>query len=278
MQVYRLKNLRWFYPLNPQTTADALNEMRKRIQNGECLFYPLKEKDTGIYPFIIGDNKPFVLILPGGGYGDVCSLIEGYTVAIQLNKLGYNAFIGMYRVGKDAHYPNPQDDVARMIHFILDHAKEMHVDPSKYAVCGFSAGGHLAASWGLKDLGYEHYHLPKPEMMMLAYPVITMGEKTHVGSRKAFLGKDCNNKQLQDRYSIEKQIAPDYPKTYVWQCKRDKVVPIDNTELLAKALEDKHCEYQYMQVEGDTHGLGLGVGTPAEGWLEKAIAFWRNNK
>lgn len=236
MQVYRLKNLRWFYPLNPQTTADALNEMRKRIQNGECLFYPLKEKDTGIYPFIIGDNKPFVLILPGGGYGDVCSLIEGYTVAIQLNKLGYNAFIGMYRVGKDAHYPNPQDDVANMIHFILDHAKEMHVDPSK------------------------------------------MGEKTHVGSRKAFLGKDCNNKQLQDRYSIEKQIAPDYPKTYVWQCKRDKVVPIDNTELLAKALEDKHCEYQYMQVEGDTHGLGLGVGTPAEGWLEKAIAFWRNNK
>lgn len=161
MQVYRLKNLRWFYPLNPQTTADALNEMRKRIQNGECLFYPLKEKDTGIYPFIIGDNKPFVLILPGGGYGDVCSLIEGYTVAIQLNKLGYNAFIGMYRVGKDAHYPNPQDDVANMIHFILDHAKEMHVDPSKYAVCGFSAGGHLAASWGFKRLRIRTLSLTK---------------------------------------------------------------------------------------------------------------------
>jgi acetyl esterase/lipase len=29
--------------------------------------------------------------------------------------------------------------------------------------------------------------------------------------------------------------------------------------------------------EGVRHGFGLGLGTPAEGWLEKAADFWRRH-
>ncbi len=78
MQVYRLKDLSLFYPFHAKDTALALNEMKKRGKEGETLFIPFAKKDTGIYQFLIGKNRPFVLILPGGAYGDVCSLIEGF--------------------------------------------------------------------------------------------------------------------------------------------------------------------------------------------------------
>lgn len=275
MQVYKIKNLQWFFPLNPQLTAETLNEMKLRIQGGQKLYYPLDKKDVAVYPFIIGQNMPFVLVLPGGGYDDVCSLVEGFTTAVWLNKCGYNAFIGQYSVGKNAHYPNPQDDVATMLKFIFANAKQMGVNPARYAVCGFSAGGHLAASWGTKILGYAKYNLPKPDMLMLAYPVITMGQNTHKGSRKNLLGKERNNIGLQDKYSIEKLIDNDYPKTFVWQCKNDNVVPIENTILLEQALKGNGVSYEYVQVEGNKHGWGLGVGSPAEGWIEKAIELWQ---
>lgn len=33
-----------------------------------------------------------------------------------------------------------------------------------------------------------------------------------------------------------------------------------------------------MTIEGTVHGWGAGVGTPAEGWIEKAVQFWKQNR
>lgn len=54
---------------------------------------------------------------------------------------------------------------------------------------GFSAGGHLAASFDTESLGYAHYGLPATSTLILSYPVITMGEKTHGGSKNLLIGK-----------------------------------------------------------------------------------------
>lgn len=278
MQAYQIKQLQWFFPLPVESTVNALNTMCERIDKGQTLFYSLPNKDTGIYAFTIGQDRPFVLILPGGGYNNVFAFVEGYTTAIKLNELGYNAFIGQYRVGKNAHYPNPQDDVAEMIQWIFLNAKRLGVNTKDYAVCGFSAGGHLAASWATKQLGYEKYKLPKPKAVMLAYPVITMGEHTHPGSRKKLLGKDYQNKEIQKMYSIEGLVDSDYPATYLWQCKKDSIVPFVNSQMFAEVLKKYNCHYEYLSVDGSGHGLGLGEGTPAEGWLEKAIALWQKEE
>ena len=56
MQVYSIKNLARFYPVNAQDTADALNQMRLRAEDGSFFYAPLKRKDTGVYAFIIGVN------------------------------------------------------------------------------------------------------------------------------------------------------------------------------------------------------------------------------
>lgn len=273
MQIYKIKHLKWFYPFDASIISAALNSMYERCHSGQNIFHYFGN-DVALFSFCIGKNRPFVLILPGGGYGDVCSFSEGFPLAIHLNDLGYNAFVGQYSVGQNAHYPNPQNDVAKMIKFIIDNADKNNIDANEYAVCGFSAGGHLAASWGTKTVGYAKYSLPKPSALFLSYPVITMGKYTHVGSHKNLLGKDCKNMELQKLYSIELQVDKDYPATFIWQCKNDKVVPFRNSLLLREALNRNRIANRFMPVEGTAHGWGIATKTPAEGWIEKALAFW----
>lgn len=276
MQVYSIKNLARFYPVNAQDTADALNQMRLRAEDGSFFYAPLKRKDTGVYAFIIGRGAPFVLIFPGGGYGDVCSLVEGYSTALKFNALGYNAFIVNYTVGKMADSTYPAEDAAAALEYICAHCGKWNVGQS-YAVCGFSAGGHLAACWGTQSLGYKKYGLKKPDAEILCYPVITMGEYTHIGSRKNLLGANAENETAQNAYSVEKQITDDYPPTFIWQCKNDKVVPFQNSLFMETALKDRGIEYEFMPVEGTAHGWGAAAGTPAESWIERAVKFWKEN-
>lgn len=230
---------------------------------------------TGLATFPLEKKSKFVLICAGGGYQNVCSLAEGFPLAKAVQELGYTAFVLHYRTGRDAGHPNPLDDVAQSLRFILEHADVFNVDTNGYAVLGFSAGGHLAASFGTEYLGYKKYGLPKPEIIILGYPVITMGEKTNEGSRRALLGdENQENETLREQLSIEKQITRAYPPVYVWQCEEDEAVPIENSRMLTEALERCSVPYEYKVYPGTAHGWGLGTGTLSEGWLEEAVRFW----
>ncbi len=276
MQLYTLKGLKLFYPFNTKFAAYTLNQMRRKVDEETLEYHPLQNKNVGYFSFLVGENKPFVLVFPGGGYGDVASLVEGFPIAIRLNQLGYNAFVGLYRIGKRAHIPNPQDDAAAILKDILANSESYKIDVKDYAICGCSAGGHLAATMCTKTVGFSNYGLPTPKTAMLVYPVITMGEFTHAGSRKALLGKDgWENEGLRKKYSVELHVDKDFPETFMWQCKDDKVVPVQNSRMMAEALKRNGVRFEYIPVEGNAHGWGLAVGEAADGWLEKAVEFWQ---
>lgn len=275
MGIYRLKDLCKFYNFNPVESATTLNYMVDMVDKGKLSYTPFDKKDVGIYSFIIGDNKPFVLILPGGAYKDVCSLIEGYSTARIFNQLGFNVFIGNYSVGKLGIIPNPQDDVAQMLNWIMANGKAFNIDTTNYAICGFSAGGHLAATWGLEEIGYKNYNLPKPNLEILCYPVITMSSKTESNSRNNLLGKFKTDEKIQQKYSVELMANSDYPKTFLWQCDGDK---LKDSILLHDKLTKVGVEHVYKVYSGGAHGVGVGIGTPAEGWVQSAVNFWQEIK
>lgn len=68
--------------------------------------------------FPVKHKAPFALICPGGGYGMVCSFVEGKPYAKALNKLGYSAFVLRYRTKDKARFPAPMDDLARAVDYI----------------------------------------------------------------------------------------------------------------------------------------------------------------
>ena len=77
-----------------------------------------------------------------------------------------------------------------------------------------------------------------------------------------------------EAYSIEKHVTPGYPPVFLWQCSRDSLVPIANSQMMAKALEENGVPFVYETYDSDVHGWGFALGEEAEGWVDRATDFW----
>lgn len=271
---------------NAQSIADGYNRLLEICETGKNIYYPLwSEKEAEENPaiqerylihFAVEKEAPLVIVCAGGGYLGCASMIEAFPTCVHLNRMGYHAFALNYRCGENAKAPNPLDDMASAVSYVLGHAKELGVNPEGYAICGFSAGGHLAACFGTERVGWKHYQLPSPKALFLGYPVITLGEKSHESTREMFLGKEnLQNAETVRQYSAEEQVTAAYPPTFVWQCERDNAVPIENSQMLARRLEENKVPFIYETFDSDAHGWGAGDDTLAEGWVERAATFWQ---
>ena len=78
----------WYYPLYSDEEC-AADEFRKGVN-----VVRLPSDLPG------ADQKPFILLVPGGGFVNVWSLTEGWPVAAQFNRLGYHVFVLTYQVGQ----------------------------------------------------------------------------------------------------------------------------------------------------------------------------------
>ena len=234
--------------------------------------YALKE-----YVLRDGKKHPFAIICPGGGYSMVCSFVEGLPYAKKLNEQGYSAFVLYYRCRKKARYPAPMEDLARAVGDILSRAEELNLITDGYSIWGSSAGGHLTASFGTEAMGYAKYHLPKPGALVLCYPVITMEEKTPPGSKHNLLGKTPDRDMIA-LTSVERQITPAYPPTFVWCVDADRTVDPENSRMLATELEKNSIPHRLVEYPGVDHGVGLGKGLACESWFEEAVTFWESQR
>jgi len=222
-----------------------------------------------------GERHPLAILCPGGGYFMVCSFIEGVPIAKKLNAKGISAVIVYYRTKKKARYPAPQEDLARAVREILSGQDAELFDTEHYSIWGSSAGGHLIASFGTENMGYPIYGLPKPCTLVLSYPVITMDPAlTHMGSHDLLLGKHATAAQ-EHFASVEEHVGPAFPATYLWCGDADQTVPPENTRRMATALEKAGVPYCCDIFPGVDHGVGPGTRTAAEGWIERAVDFWR---
>ena len=157
--------------------------------------------------------------LSGGGYSHLSDIKEGSDVAKWLNSLGISAFVLKYRLGMRYHQPNQLLDAARAIRTVRSNAKQWNIDPERIGILGFSAGGHLASTLGTHfDAGKPDTadaidrESSRPDLMILIYPVITMGDLTHKGSRTNLLGNDPSpelDQALFERTARDKRNAAD---------------------------------------------------------------------
>ena len=154
-----------------------------------------------------------VVICPGGGY-EYTSVREAEPVALRLAGQGIAAAIVNYSTN-GPRYPMQVLQVLAAVTYLRRNSADLHIDPEKIAVMGFSAGGHAACSAGVfwqeefaeKALGISHGE-DKPNGMILCYPVITSGEFAHRGSFDALLGENPSGELLENT-SLEKQDTKD---------------------------------------------------------------------
>ena len=126
-------------------------------------------------------------------------------------------------------------------------------------------------------MGYPKYGLPKPGALILVYPVVTMGEKTHAGSRNYLIGAHASQEYI-DLTSIEKQITPNYPPTFLWWGDEDETVDPVNSHMLREELNRNNIPCICREYKGVSHGVGIIKGLPCEGWFEDAVRFWTDHR
>lgn len=107
---------------------------------------------------------PLVILIHGGGwlvndkYADIGYMRK--TVA-EIVSSGFALASIDYRFSTQAVFPAQVQDCNRAVSFLYDHADEYGFDRNRFALMGFSAGGHLASMIGLsKNNQVDNFFMP----------------------------------------------------------------------------------------------------------------------
>ena len=198
-------------------------------------------------------QRPCVLICPGGGY-QMNSDREAEPIALAFASRGFQAAVLRYPVAP-ARYPEALFSLAEAAAWLRGHGEENRINTAQVTVCGFSAGGHLAASlgafWNDPSVG-----LPpacRPDGLVLCYPVIaTRGEFAHQGSAE---NVSAGDEAYRDRLNLLERVTADFPPAFLWHGGGDDCVPPENSLLLALELKKHGVPFEYHLFGSGGHGI-----------------------
>jgi len=210
-----------------------------------------------------GTTGAAMVICPGGGYAHLAPH-EGNDYALWLNQHGITCFVLKYRLGSGGyHYPVEFEDGTRAMRWVRAHAADYKIDPHRVGIMGSSAGGHMASMQLTHfDSGNTNSDDPverqssRPDLGILCYPVISMGEYAHQGSKENLLGKHPSGK-LVKLLSSELQVKTNTPPCFIWSTYEDKTVPVENSLMFAEALRTNHVPFDLHIYQKGSHGMGL---------------------
>ena len=245
-------HLTWYNNIDPVKTVEIANYLRNRASAGETIFYDIytdaemkadpAKKDTGLFFFKGNPGERFAVCNAGGGFVYVGAMHDSLPHALELSKMGYNAFALIYRPGAQTAC----EDLARAVAFIFNHAEELEVDTACYSLWGGSAGGRMAAYLGsYGPMAFGGGDLPRPGAVIMQYT-----------GHSEYTGND--------------------PPTYACVGTNDGIASWRTMESRLNALEELGIPTEFHAYEGLRHGFGLGTGTAAEGWIEDAVDFWED--
>ena len=184
-------------------------------------------------------KRPAILVLPGGGYA-MCSDREADPVAMAYLRAGYQAFILRYSTGKNKTWPNPLEDYEQAMALIEERAEEWHLDSSRIAAVGFSAGGHLCACAATIA---KH----KPAAAILVYPAILKD-----------ICDMCQPGMPQPNEHVTGETSP----CFLVAARDDRTVDVKNSLMMQLALAEKGVPFESRIYSYGGHGFSTG-----EDWI-----------
>lgn len=237
---------------------------------------------TPFLPEVGRSSGAAVVVCPGGGYGGLADH-EGTDYALWLNQQRVAAFVLKYRLGSNGYrHPVMLQDAARAVRLVRARAADWGVDPKRVGIMGSSAGGHLASTLVTHfDAGKPGDPDPverqssRPDLGILCYPVITMGEFTHGGTRQNLLGPNPTPEWIEN-LSNERQVTAQTPPCFIWHTWEDSGVAVENSLQFASALRRARVPFDLHVFEKGRHGIGLADKPPFEHthpWA-RDCAFW----
>lgn len=206
-------------------------------------------------------SEPPVVVHAHGGawrFGD-----KGFHPLFErLAKAGYATVDVQYRLSTEATYPAPVRDVAAAVRWVRATADDRGVDPSRVALSGYSAGGHLA---GLVATASDVDAVRPTDF----HPDVDVAVDAFVGNAgvydftvegyggtliRQFMGG--SRRENPDRYEEASPIAhvdADDPPTLLCHGTDDRIVPFSQSERFATALRDVGANVERLTIDGAGH-------------------------
>lgn len=247
-----------------------------------------------VYEGEFKENCPAVIVCPGGGY-TFLSDREGVYVAEAFAAAGIRPFVLEYSIAPNK-FPAALMELAESVRIVKKGSAEYGINPDKVIVCGFSAGGHLAASIGVlwnkpflaEALGVDKNDI-RPAGVILSYPVISSGKYAHVDSCVNLIGDEkiegeeeriayMEKQPMYEYISLEKQVDEESVSTFIWTTLKDGLVPMENSMLFVQALRDAGVSVEFHLFPYGDHGLSLATAevtyNPDGSDIQPYIARW----
>ena len=257
----------WYYPLYSEAEC-AEDKAKKGVS---VVWFPADQPEA--------DERPFILLVPGGGFVNVWNLTEGWPIAEQFNRCGYHVFILTYQVeGDEKLLEKNMEDIARALKLIREREAHFRVNGGRYITCGFSAGGYLVCLWNT-DMGYPAYNIPKPQAVFPIYPVVTLRKDIRYGESDLASCVRLYGCSLEEAAAGAYEIldhADGFPPAAIFLAAEDELVNPDNSKLLAKALEEKNIPCRLEIGPEGGHGFADGSGMCMAGWTERAVRWFES--
>lgn len=239
-------------------------------------------------------KRPAVIVCPGGAYRFLSDR-EGEPIAMKFLAEGMQAFVLRYSTSP-SRFPCALLELAESVRIVRENSEEWGILPDKIIICGFSAGGHLCGCLGTmwndglvaKGLGAEIADAVawRPNGMILCYPVISMGEYTHLESRELLLGPQAEEEEWQ-KLSLENRVTEQTVPVFLWHTYEDEAVPAENSLLFSVELRKYKVPFELHLYQLGEHGLALcndvtenlnsQVVPDNEGWVKLAVSWIKRN-
>lgn len=210
-----------------------------KVSDPELWIYPAKNP-TG----------QCVVFSPGGGYRQLSTENEGTSFVNWFNTQGITLAVLKYRL-PNGHSGVPIEDGRRAMQIMRSLADDFKINPDEIGIMGGSAGGHFAATLSTM-YGDPQY---RPDFQILLYPVITMGDVTHKGSRKHLLG-DKPSKEEIEKFSLENRVDAQTPPAFIVLGADDQIVDPLNSIFYSISLQKNHVPYSLHIYPEGFHGFG----------------------
>jgi acetyl esterase/lipase len=210
-------------------------------------------------------NGQAIIACPGGGYAGVATTHEGHDMATWFNTQGITYAVLHYRMPYGKH-EIPLSDAHQAIRYMRKNAEQFGFN--QLGIMGSSAGGHLAST------AATHFDAEtRPDFQILFYPVVTMTEYTHQGSKDNLLGKNPSE-ELVKLYSNELQVTEQTPPAFIMHSSDDTVVPVQNTlnYYLSLCKHGVPASVHFYPIGG--HGWGYNESFPYKAQWKDEMEKW----
>ena len=210
-------------------------------------------------------NGQAIVACPGGGYAGIATTHEGHDMAAWFNTQGITYAVLHYRMPYGKH-EIPLSDAHQAIRYMRKNGEKWGIE--QLGIMGSSAGGHLAST------AATHFDAEtRPDFQILFYPVVTMTDYTHQGSKDNLLGKNPSE-ELVKLYSNELQVTEQTPPAFIMHSSNDDAVPVLNSINYYLAL-CKHGVWSSMHLYPiGGHGWGYNESFPYKAQWKNELEKW----